>query len=82
MEFIISWAGIVFLLMNGSFTFFLLRFAERLIEEPGYDDKVFNKSFLSKNIGNSKKNPSRLDSSIGKHRHTINKQNFPLKKRG
>lgn len=39
--------GIAFLVMNGSFTFFLFRFIEKL-EDPAYEEKIFNKTIWRK----------------------------------
>lgn len=73
MEFVLSIYGIIFLLMNGSFVAFLLRFAEKMIDDPEYEEKLFRKTIFNKTSGNSKKNKTRLDSSFRKYRNPNNK---------
>lgn len=43
MELIITPIGFFMAFTQGPIAFFLMRFAHRIVEEPGYEDKVFKK---------------------------------------
>jgi hypothetical protein len=45
---ILTMGGWAFLIVNGPIVFFLVRFAEKLILDPAYEEKVFKKSLWSK----------------------------------
>jgi hypothetical protein len=44
---ILTMGGLTFLIVNGSFTFFLLRFTEKIFD-PVYEEKIFKKSLWNK----------------------------------
>ena len=44
----LTFGGLAFLAVNGPFAFFLLRFVERLIDDPAYEEKVFKKTMWNK----------------------------------
>ena len=51
----ITLGGIAVLLTQGPVTFFLMRFAEKVCNDPEYENKVFNRRNKNKKHGNSKK---------------------------
>ena len=44
----LTMGGLTFLIVNGPITFFIVRFAVKLINDPEYEDKVFKKSMWKK----------------------------------
>jgi len=45
-EFIISNAGILLLVTQGPIAFLLMRFAEKICNDPEYEKKVFKRSYF------------------------------------
>lgn len=43
-ELIITPIGLLFAFTQGPIAFFLMRFAEKVCNDPGYEDKVFKRS--------------------------------------
>jgi hypothetical protein len=39
----ITFAGLIMLLTQGTITFFLMRFAHKVVEDPDYEERIFKK---------------------------------------